>query len=184
MSPGKWLCLQWALPAPCPQRSCSASGGDAGCKLALNPLCHICSLWGVHHVCWDTCYSLPYTSNCLSMTVNTQINQHLLQEASWAGCGWTLAFSSWKIQTTVCHTIILGWMSPLGKKKYCFWILAGFPVIFQHLKNLLVIRGCIKHDFTYKALQSLSKKYRKYSCFWTVILHFLVKNELLLSLHC
>lgn len=58
--------------------------------------------------------------------------------------------------------------------------------ILQHLKNLLVITGCIKCDFMYKALQSLSRKYVKCSCFSIVLLYFnivLVANELLPA-HC
>lgn len=75
-----------------------------------------------HNVCWDTGCSLLYTSNCLNMTVNIQIKQHLSQEASWAGCGWMPVFSFWKIKVTGCHTIFLCLMLPLGKN----------PMVYGH----------------------------------------------------
>lgn len=45
------------------------------------------------------------------------------------------------------------------RHKTCgLWTLVIFPGILHHLKKLLVIKGCIKSDFIYKALQSLFKK--------------------------
>lgn len=69
----------------------------------------------LHGVCWDTGCSLLYASNYQSVPVNTQIKQHLSQQASRAGC-----CSSWKIKATRCHTIILYWMSLLGTKPMAY----------------------------------------------------------------
>lgn len=107
---------------PAPQRGCSASGGAPAPAWPWLPSATPAVSQPPRNVCWDSGCSLLYASNCLSMTVNIQIKQHLSQEVSWAGCGWIPVFSSRKIKVTRHHTIIVCWMSLLGTK----------PVVYGH----------------------------------------------------